>query len=200
MYSSKTKLKEYIDQYEYEEDKKDPLKQISWILTHNKSLKKNQEYDLRDAFELIREGKRDAAKDILIHIYKWDNKNLSKRVYWALEDAIDALETLGTDSPIHPLAKELGKNYRLIVLEDDDTEEGGVSFAGETLGDFLDEVDEDESDEAAAALARKLLKRYSSEADERKAMQKLLAAMARRGYGYEASKRAVETALEQMDD
>ena len=70
----------------------------------------------------------------------------------------------------------------------------------ETAEAALDEVDEDESDEAAAALARKLLKRYSSEADERKAMQKLLAAMARRGYGYEASKRAVETALEQMDD
>lgn len=64
----------------------------------------------------------------------------------------------------------------------------------------LDEVDEDESAEAAAALARKLLKRYSSETDERKAMQKLLAAMARRGYGYEAGKRAVEAALEQIEN
>ena len=64
----------------------------------------------------------------------------------------------------------------------------------------LDEVDEDESDEAAAALALKLLKRYSSEPDERKAMQKMLAAMARRGYGYEESRRAIAAAMEQMDE
>ena len=64
----------------------------------------------------------------------------------------------------------------------------------------LDEVDEDESDEAAVALAKKLLRRYSGEADERKAMQKLLAAMARRGYGYEESKQAIETAVAQLDE
>lgn len=63
----------------------------------------------------------------------------------------------------------------------------------------LEEVDEEESDEAAVTLARKLLKRYSREADERKAMQKLLMAMARRGYGYEESKQAVETALQEED-
>lgn len=61
----------------------------------------------------------------------------------------------------------------------------------------LEELDEEEGDEAAVALARKLLKRYSREADERKAMQKLLMAMARRGYGYEESKQAVEKALEE---
>ena len=64
----------------------------------------------------------------------------------------------------------------------------------------LADVDEAESDEAAVALAKKLLKRYSGEADERKAMQKLLAAMARRGYGYEESRQAIETAVEQMDE
>jgi regulatory protein len=64
----------------------------------------------------------------------------------------------------------------------------------------LAEVDEAESDEAAVALAKKLLKRYSGEADERKAMQKLFAAMARRGYGYEESRQAIETAIEQMDE
>lgn len=61
----------------------------------------------------------------------------------------------------------------------------------------LEELDEEEGDEAAVALARKLLKRYSREADERKAMQKLLMAMARRGYGYEESKQAVEKAIEE---
>lgn len=64
----------------------------------------------------------------------------------------------------------------------------------------LAEVDEAESDEAAVALAKKLLKRYSSEVDERKAMQKILAAMARRGYGYEDSQRAIENAIEMLDD
>ncbi len=64
----------------------------------------------------------------------------------------------------------------------------------------LDELDEEEGDEAAIALARKLLRRYSSEADERKAMQKLLAAMARRGYGYEESRQAIESAIEQLEE
>jgi len=63
----------------------------------------------------------------------------------------------------------------------------------------LEELDEEEGGEAAAALARKLLRRYSREADERKGMQKLLMAMARRGYGYEESRRAVETALNEEE-
>lgn len=29
---------------------------------------------------------------------------------------------------------------RSIILEDDDTEYGGVAFTGETLGDFLDDI------------------------------------------------------------
>lgn len=64
----------------------------------------------------------------------------------------------------------------------------------------LEALDEEEGDEAAVALACKLLRRYSSEADERKTMQKILAAMARRGYGYEDSCRAIETAMETLAD
>ena len=63
----------------------------------------------------------------------------------------------------------------------------------------LEELDEEESDDAAVALARKLLRRYSRETDERKAMQKLLMAMARRGYGYEESRQAVEKAIEEEE-
>ena len=33
---------------------------------------------------------------------------------------------------------------RSIVLKDDKTPYGGTAFAGETVGDFLDELDEDE--------------------------------------------------------
>ena len=64
----------------------------------------------------------------------------------------------------------------------------------------LEELDEEEKDDAARALARKLLRRYAGEADERKAMQKLLAAMARRGYGYEDSRTAIEQAIAEMDE
>jgi len=67
----------------------------------------------------------------------------------------------------------------------------------ETALRALDALDRQEGDEAAVALAAKLLKRYARETDQRKAMSKLLAAMARRGYGYEESRRAVETALEE---
>lgn len=63
----------------------------------------------------------------------------------------------------------------------------------------LEELDGEEGDEAAVTLARKLLRRYTNETDERKAMHKRLAAMARRGYGYEESKRALEAALEEME-
>lgn len=60
----------------------------------------------------------------------------------------------------------------------------------------LEEMDAEESEEAATVLAQKLLRRYAGETDERKAMQKMLAAMARRGYGYEASRSAIEKALQ----
>lgn len=59
----------------------------------------------------------------------------------------------------------------------------------------LEELDEEEAAQAALTLARKLLKRYEREPDSRKAMQKALAAMARRGYGYEEAREALEAAL-----
>lgn len=62
----------------------------------------------------------------------------------------------------------------------------------------LEALDREESDEAAQELAMKLLRRYEKEEDERKAMSKLLAAMARRGYGYDDARRAVEAALARM--
>ena len=57
------------------------------------------------------------------------------------------------------------------------------------------ELDEEEGDAAAVALAQKLLRRYADEADAKKAMAKLMAAMARRGYDFEHARRAVEEAL-----
>ena len=64
--------------------------------------------------------------------------------------------------------------------------------------DAAGQLDEEETAEGAAQLASKLLKKYARESDSRKAMQKLMAAMARRGYGYDESRQAVETAMEAL--
>ena len=37
--------------------------------------------------------------------------------------------------------KELERKFRNIYLEDDATETGGISFIGETLDNFLDEIE-----------------------------------------------------------
>lgn len=56
-------------------------------------------------------------------------------------------------------------------------------------------LDVEEMDEQATTLAVKLLKRHQNEADTRKAMNKVLAAMARRGFSYEEASRAVQAGL-----
>lgn len=61
----------------------------------------------------------------------------------------------------------------------------------------MDALDREEGDAAALALAQKLLRRYAGEPDAKKAMAKLMAAMARRGYDFESAHRAVEQALEE---
>ena len=61
----------------------------------------------------------------------------------------------------------------------------------------IDELDRDEAAAGAAELASRLLRKYISEKDPRKAMNKLLAAMARRGYGYEDAKAAIDAAMQQ---
>ena len=53
---------------------------------------------------------------------------------------------------------------------------------------------------AALVLARKLLRRYERESDSRKAMQKLLMAMARRGYGFEEARAAAQRAIQEPED
>lgn len=63
----------------------------------------------------------------------------------------------------------------------------------------LEELCEEEADEAAVLLARKLLRRHRGE-DARREMQKVLAAMARRGYSYEDSRTAIEAAIRLEDE
>lgn len=62
----------------------------------------------------------------------------------------------------------------------------------------LEELPQEEAEDAAVQLAQKLLRKHGSE-ESFKQMQKVLAAMARRGYSYEDSKQAIETAL-QLDE
>ncbi|NLO84415.1 MAG: hypothetical protein GX096_03165 [Clostridiales bacterium] len=71
-------------------------------------------------------------------------------------------------------------------------------ITGEAAQQAIDELDEDEKDEQATALAMKLVRKYQNE-EPRKAMQKALAAMARRGYDYEDSKNALSAAIHKID-
>ena len=87
--------------------------------------------------------------------------------------------------------RKLGKRRILIELR----QKGIDSRMAE---DAAGQLDEEEAAEGAAQLASKLLKKYARESDSRKAMQKLMAAMARRGYGYDESRQAVETAMEAL--
>ena len=64
----------------------------------------------------------------------------------------------------------------------------------------VEALDEEEKDAAAVALAQKLLRRYADEADAKRAMAKLMAAMARRGYDFESARRAVEQALNKAQE
>ena len=64
----------------------------------------------------------------------------------------------------------------------------------------VEALDEEERDAAAVALAQKLLRRYADEADAKRAMAKLMAAMARRGYDFESASRAVEQALNKAQE
>ena len=63
----------------------------------------------------------------------------------------------------------------------------------------MEELPQEEADEAAVQLAAKLLRRHHGE-DARKEMQKVLAAMARRGYSYEDSREAIEAAMRLQDE
>lgn len=64
-------------------------------------------------------------------------------------------------------------------------------FQNDEIDAALSELPGNDISEPALELAQKLLRKYAGEDDPRKAYQKELAAMARRGYGYEDSKKAL---------
>ena len=59
------------------------------------------------------------------------------------------------------------------------------------------DLPQEEQESQAAQLAGKLLRRYAAEPDEAKAVQKILAAMERRGFPYEEASDALQAALAQ---
>ena len=58
----------------------------------------------------------------------------------------------------------------------------------------------EEQETQAVALACKLLRRYAAQENETKAVQKIMAAMGRRGFSYEEASRAFQTALRQAKE
>ena len=75
-----------------------------------------------------------------------------------------------------------------------------MEYAAALIQQALESLDAEEADDAALVLARKLLRRYERESDPRKAMQKLLMAMARRGYGFEEARAAAQRAIQEPED
>lgn len=63
------------------------------------------------------------------------------------------------------------------------------------IEEILEGLDKEEAQSELLKAASKMLARYANEEDPRKKKAKLLAALARRGYGYEESKQALETIM-----
>lgn len=89
--------------------------------------------------------------------------------------------------------RQMGRHRILqeLRLKGIDTETAQAALAG---------LDSEQSDEAAAMLAQKLVARHAKEPDARKAMNKIMAAMARRGYGYEEARNAVTEAMRRLEE
>lgn len=60
------------------------------------------------------------------------------------KDYLRKNESCNLKEEVSSLEKELGKDWKDIVLQDDSSSEGGTSFSGETLGEFLNEIDGEE--------------------------------------------------------
>lgn len=87
--------------------------------------------------------------------------------------------------------RQMGKSRMMQELR-----QKGVSsqIAEQALAD----VDEDELAEQSQALATKLLRRHQKEPDSRKAMDKVMAAMVRRGFSYSDASKAIASVLEAL--
>ncbi len=70
---------------------------------------------------------------------------------------------------------------------------------GETAEAVLESIPEDQQEENALALARKALGRAKAGEDPRKTRQRVIDSLLRRGYGWEAARRACDRAMEEAE-
>ncbi len=135
-------------------DNKDILSEIydSYYKANNKITKKTS----------LKEGKNLSKKRTLKEI-KPLKENCNKKIKEGIDDDLAFLDKMSKavgnqfkedkksltntskDSKIIQedvsfLTKELGDGWRSILLVDDNSGKGGISFEGETLGDFMDEI------------------------------------------------------------
>ena len=99
-------------------------------------------FHLEKLAELVK-NKISVAQADKIH----ENKNLFKKDYGKKK----------VEESFKDLERDLGRDFRKIKLEDDGSETGGIAFAGETLGDFL-ENDLDDNYEFTLDELNKVLK------------------------------------------
>ena len=124
--------------------------------------------------------------------------------YRYLDDVIDAVlyklqknkllndESFAREWALTRAHQNMGKNRIIMELR----HKGISSTIAQRV---IDELPKEERDDGAAQMAAKLIKRYGSQ-EPKAAMNKIMAAMARRGYGYEDAKIAVESALHAIED
>lgn len=72
-------------------------------------------------------------------------------------------------------------------------------FSEDDADDALTQLDDEQQSEVAAQLARKLAPKYLAKGDIRDAKAKLSQALARRGFGWDIVREAVDAALEDAD-
>ena len=73
-------------------------------------------------------------------------------------------------------------------------------FSEDDADDALTQLDDEQQSEVAAALAKKLAPKYLAKGDRRDAKAKLSQALARRGFGWDVVREAVDSAVEDVDD
>lgn len=129
--------------------------------------------------KLLQAGYRPCTVEMVI--YKLERENI-------LDDADFARQWVEARS-----ASKLGKNRIAMELR----RKGITSVEAE---EAMADIDDDEQLEAAITLAKKAYARSKRDEDPRKAAQRISAMLARRGYGWDIVKSAVQAAIQDAPD
>ena len=128
--------------------------------------------------KLLRIGYRPCTVEMVL--YKLEREHL-------LDDADFARQW------VEARCKKLGR--RRIAQE---LRQKGIS--AEQTGEALKQVDEEEQLACAASLASKALGRAKSGEDPRKTAQRIIAAIVRRGYGYDVARKALQQVMDSITE